>query len=162
MSKLSDFLFGTKDKTQSLSKLTPEQNQLLQLITQGLSSGEGPLKDLFGSFDEKAFEKGVSDPALKMFKEKILPELNEKFIAGNQVLGSGMRNANLKAGVDLQSKLAELMYGAQQDQQKNRMTGISQALGTGGIENMYMQGKTGIVPGLLQGAGSKIGQIIAG
>ena len=166
MSKLSEFLFGGKDKTQALSKLTPEQDQLLKLITEGLSKGDGPLKDLFGGFDEGAFKKGVSDPALKMFREQILPQLNEKFIAGNQSLGSGMRNAQMKAGVDLQSRLAELMYGAQQDQNKNRLTGINQALGTGGVENLYMQGKTGVLPAFFQGAGSKLGSaagsIIAG
>lgn len=159
MPKLKEFLFGKKDKVKKLPTLTPEQQELMELINQGLTSGEGPFKDIFGSFDQNAFNEGVSKPALKQFQESILPQLQEKFIAGNQVLGSGMRNAQLKAGTDLQDKLAQLMYQAQQDQQKNKLSGINTLLGTRGFENLYKQGNTGAVQGALQGAAQGAGQM---
>ena len=166
MPKVSEFLFGGKDKVKKASVLDKDQEELLALIKQGLTSGEGPFSDIFGKFNEQEFEQGVTQPALKNFQENILPQLQEKFIAGNQVLGSGMRNAQLKAGTDLQSKLAELMYGAQQQQKQNRAGGIQQALGTKAFENIYQQGKEGVVPGVLKGAatgfGTAVGNAIPG
>lgn len=157
MPKLKDLLFGGKDKIKQVSTQTPDQQQLMQLILEGLTSGEGPLGELF-SFNPEEFDKGVTQPALKNFQENILPQLQEKYIAGNQSLGSGMRNAELKAGTDLQSKLAELMYQAKQGQQQNKLSGINQVLGNKGFENVYKQGKTGVLPSFLQGAGQGIGQ----
>src|ERR1700761_6084707 len=120
MPKLGEILFGKKDKVKQAKTTNPMQDQLLALISEGLSKGEGALADIFGGFDEAAFNEGVTQPALKNFKENILPQLQEKFIANNQVLGTGFQNAQAKAGADLQSKLAQLMYNAQQDQKQNR------------------------------------------
>ncbi len=166
MPKLNDALFGTKGKTKALSTQTPEQEQLLKLITEGITSGEGPLKDIFGQFDPAAFEAGVSKPALQQFQDEILPLLQEKFIGGNQVGGSGMARAGAKAATDLQSKLAELMYNAQNQQKQNKMQGINTALGTRATENIYKPGTEGLVQGAVkgfaQGAGNAAGAAIAG
>lgn len=166
MPKLNDFLFGKKGKSKQLSTQTPEQEELLKLITEGLTSGEGPLKDLFGDFDAAAFEKGVSQPALKQFQDEILPQLQEKFIAGNQVLGSGLQRAQAKGASDLQSKLAELMYNAQNQQKQNKLQGVQTVLGTKATENIYKPGTEGLVQGAVkgfaQGAGNAAGMAIAG
>lgn len=160
------FLFGTKGKTKKLSKLDAGQQQLLDLINEGLTTGEGPLKDIFGEFDQGAFEKGVSEPALKQFKEQILPGIQEKFIAGNQSRGSAILRANAQAAGGLQAKLAELMYNAQNQQKQNRMQGVNTALGTNAVENIYKPGTEGLVQGavkgLAQGAGNATGAAIAG
>lgn len=158
MPKIGEFLFGGKDKIKKASTLTPEQSQLIELIKQGLESGEGPLKDLFGSFDENAFNEGVKQPLLKEFQDSVLPMLNEKFISGGQVGGSGMQRANIKAATDLQSKLASLMYDAKQKQQGNRLAGLQTALGTKSVENIYKQGNKGVVPGFIEGVGEGIGK----
>lgn len=158
MPKLSEVLFGTKDKTKKLGLLTPEQEQLMQLISEGLTSGTGAFGSLFGDFDKSAFEEGISKPALQNFQENILPQIQEKFIAGNQTLGSGMRRGQLKATNDLQTQLAQLMYQAQQDQQKNKLAGLQSILGTKGFENIYKQGQTGGVQALFQGVGQGLGQ----
>lgn len=152
------FLFGEKGKAKSLSTLTPEQKQLMDLINQGLTSGEGPFGELFGDFDQKKFQEGVANPAMKNFQEEILPQLQEKFIAGNQVLGSGMRRGQLKAGVDLQDKLAQLMYGAQKDQAQNKLQGLQTMMGTKGIENIYKPGTKGTVQGMAEGFAQGAGQ----
>ena len=158
--KVDKFLFGGKDKIKKAGTLTPEQEQLMQLINEGLTKGTGSFGDLFGKFDEQKFQEGVANPALKNFQENILPLLNEKFIAGNQVGGSGMQRAQFKAGTDLQSQLAQLMYQAQQGQQQNQLSGIQTQLGTKGFDNLYKQGNTGVIPAFLQGAGQSIGKAV--
>lgn len=155
---IKSFLFGTKGKVKKASTLTPEQEQLMQLINEGLTSGEGPFGELFGDFDQQKFQEGVANPAMKNFQEEILPQLQEKFIAGNQVLGSGMRRGQLKAGVDLQDKLAQLMYGAQKDQQQNKLAGVNAMLGTKGVENIYKPGTKGTVQGVAEGFAQGAGQ----
>jgi hypothetical protein len=158
MSGVDDFLFGTEGKVKKATTMTRDQEKLLALITQGLKSGKGPFADLFGEFDQGAFEEGVSKPLLQQFQEETLPQLQEKFIAGNQVLGSGMRRGQLKAATDLQTKLAQLMYEAKNQHKQNRMAGLNTALGTQAFENIYDPGKTGAVQGFIQGAGQGLGQ----
>lgn len=152
------FAFGTKDKIKQGKLLTPEQEELMTLIQQGLTSGEGPFGEAFGKFNEADFEKGVAQPALKNFQENILPDIQEKFIRNNQVLSSGNQNAQAKAGADLQSKLAELMYGAKQTQKQNQIQGLQTSLSTKGYENFYKQGEQGAVQGLIQGLAKGAGQ----
>lgn len=152
-------LFGTKGKSKQLPLQTPEQQQLLQLITDSLQGGDNALSDIFGGFDKQGFEEGVSKPALKQFQDEILPMIQEKFIAGNQVLGSGLQRAQLKAGEDLQSRLAQLMYGAQQAHQQNRLQGVNTALGTRAFENIYKPGTQGALQGFASGVGQGVGNI---
>jgi hypothetical protein len=159
MPKLNEFLFGGKDKIKKAGTQTPLQEELMALISEGLTKGTGAFKELFGSFDQKGFEEGVSKPALKMFEEDILPKLTHQFINSGSVQGSSFNKARLKAGTDLQSKLAQLMYQAQEQQKQNQLAGVNTALGTKSFENIYQQGNTGAVQGFAQGAGQGIGQI---
>lgn len=152
-------LFGTSDKIKRAKTLTPDQEELMALITEGLTSGEGPFGQLFGAFNQEDFDKGVTQPALKNFQENILPQIQEKFIAGNQVLGSGMRRGQLKAATDLQDNLAQLMYQAQQGQKQNQLAGLQTGLGTRAFENIYKQGKPGLLSQFLGGAAKGAGQI---
>lgn len=160
------FWGGTKGKVKKVGTLTPEQEQLMSLITEGLTSGEGPFGEMFGNFNQGEFEEGVSKPMMKQFQEDILPQIQEKFIAGNQVAGSGMQREQLKAGVDMQDKIAQLMYGAKQQQKQNKMTGIQTLLGKQGVENIYKPGTKGagqgVLEGLAQGTGQAIGAYATG
>ncbi len=162
MPKLSEFLFGKKGKTKQLETQSPDQKELLRLITEGISKGEGPLKDIFGGFDQAAFEEGVSKPAIQQFQDEILPLIQEKFIAGNQVGGSGMRRAGAKAATDLQAKLAQLMYEAQNQQKQNKISGVNTALGTKPFENIYKPGTEGAVQGFFRGSGEGLGKSFGG
>jgi hypothetical protein len=158
------FLTGTKGKLKSASLLTPDQEELLSLIKEGITTGEGPLKDIFGSFNAEEFEKGVSQPALKNFQEKILPGILEKF--AGQGFGSANINAATKAGSDLQSSLAQLLYQAQQQQKQNKIAGVNTAVGRQSVENIYKPGTEGLLQGVAkgfaQGAGNAAGAAIAG
>jgi len=166
MPKLKEWLFGKKDKKKQLPTISPEQSQIMQLIQQGLTSGQGPFADIFGQFNPQDFQKGVSEPAIKQFQEQILPMVQEKFISGNQIGGSGFRNAALKAGTDLQSQLAQLLYTAKQTQGQNRQRGIESYLNVRPHENVIRGGTEGLIPGAVkgfaQGAGQAAGAAIAG
>jgi hypothetical protein len=133
---------------------TKDQTQLMKAITDALTSGSGPLADIFGKFDEGAFNKGVTEPAMKNFQERILPQLQEQFAGGGR--GSGQRDAQLRAGTDLQSQLAQLMYGAQNQQAQNRIAGVQNQVGQNTFENIVQQPKpkTDIWSGIIKGLGT--------
>ena len=160
MPKLKEILLGKKAKTKQVKTTSPMQDQLLQLINQGLESGEGPYADIFGAFNEGEFNKGVTEPELKNFKENILPQIQEGFAGGGPFQGSGQRRSQNKAAVDLQSKIAQLRYQAQQQQKQNRASGINSVLNTKQVENVQKPGSTGLIPGLVQGAVSNSGGLI--
>lgn len=151
MPKFGEALFGKSGKVKQKSTLDKGQQELWDLISEGLKTGEGPLKDILGQFNQEEFEKGVSQPAIKNFQENILPMLQEKFIGNNQALSSAFGKAKLKAGTDLQSKLAELMYQAQQQQKQNRIGGLNTAIGKQTVENVYKPGSEGLVQGTIKG-----------
>ncbi len=133
---------------------TKDQTALMKAITDALTSGSGPLADIFGKFDEGAFNKGVTEPALKNFQDKILPQLQQQFAGGGR--GSGQRNAELGAATDLQSQLASLMYGAQNQQNQNRISGVQNLTGQNTFENIVQQPKpkSDIWANVIQGLGT--------
>jgi len=155
-------------KSKTLSTLSKEQQELTKLIRQGLESGEGPFADIFGAFNPESFKKGVSDPAMKQFTDEILPQLHEQYIAGNQGLSTARGEAATKAGTDLQSKLAALMYQAQQQQGQNRMSGVNQLYGKQAVENIVKQpaqgggGLSSFLGPLGSIAGTAIGGLLGG
>lgn len=154
MPKFKEIVFGKSAKTKKKKLTTPLQDELLQLIQEGATTGKGPFADIFGAFNEEEFNKGVVNPALKNFQENILPKLQEKFIANNQVLGTDFGRAQAKAGTDLQSELAALMYQAQQKQKENKMRGVELGLNRQGFENVQTSG----YPGLLQEGAKALAQ----
>ncbi len=132
---------------------TPEQTQLMKLITDALTSGSGPLADIFGQFNEGEFQKGVVQPGLKNFTENILPQLQEQYVSRNQVGGSGQARAQLKAGTDLQSQFDALRYGAQNQQKQNRISGAQNAISQNTFDNIVeeKQPKSSIWESILPG-----------
>jgi hypothetical protein len=154
--------FNTKGGFKAVPTLDKNQQALMKYIKEGLENGTGPFAEIFGKFNAEDFNKGVTQPSLKNFKENILPVISEKFIAGNQVLGSGHRRGQLKAGVDLQSDIDKLMYQAQQDKEKQRLQGLQTALGVKTHENVYQPGEQGWGTSLLTGALTAAGTAIGG
>lgn len=142
MPGFKEWLTGKKDKIKKATTVTPEQEELMTLIKEGLESGTGPFADIFGNFNEEEFKKGVSEPAIKNFQENILPLITEKFTSG-QGRGSGQFRAETMAGSQLQAELAKLMYGAQQGKQEQRQRGLENLTGQRTFENIYQQGTTG-------------------
>ena len=138
------------------------QQELMDLIKQGLTSGEGPLKDIFGKFDLGEFEQGIQAPALKNFKETILPGILENFSGQGQAGGSGMQRAAIKGGTDLQSRLSELLYNAQQGQKQNRLAGLQSHIGQNTVENIIQPPKESALSTILPVAGGIAGSFLGG
>lgn len=154
--------FGSKGGVKQVPLLDKNQQALMQYIKEGLEKGTGPFSDIFGKFNPEDFEKGVTQPSLKNFKENILPVISEKYIQGNAVLGSGHRREQLKAGTNLQSDIDKLMYQAQQDKDKQRLQGLQTALGVKTHENVYQPGEQGWGTTLLSAAAGAAGTAFAG
>lgn len=154
-------LFGagadTPEKVNKIGNLNPDQETLLKMLSQGLQSGQGSFGE-FGKFDPAAFKEGVSDPALKQFQDEILPLIQNKYISNNQIGGSGQQRAVSKAGTELQTKLAQLLYQARQDQLKNRLAGVQTALGISPFQNQIKGSSEGLFTGLAKGAAPAIGK----
>ncbi len=166
MPKLSEFFFGPKEKKKQVSTLDPMQKEIQKLIKQALETGEGPFADILGPFNLEQFKEGVEKPALATFREQVLPQIQEQYIAGNQSLGSGMRRGKLKAAQDLQTQLAGLLYQAQQQQQQNRLTGLQNLYGRQTVENIYQKPGIGVaqalIAGLVEGGGQALGGAYSG
>jgi hypothetical protein len=130
-------------KNQQLATQTPEQKEIDSLIRDYIKTGEGPLKDYFPKFNKDEFQQGVANPALRKYSEDILPQILEKYNAGNQALGSGQLRAEIRGQTDLQSKLDELMYNAKNQADRDRANAVLQMLGIhqgkGATENLYTQ-----------------------
>jgi len=159
MGDAKSILFGTDTETKQYDLVDQGQKDLMNAVNEGLLSGEGPLADLYGKFNQNEFQEGVANPAMKNFQDNILPMIQEKFIAGNQVLGSGMRRGQQKGAVDLQAHLAGLMYQAQQQQKQNQMQGMSTNVNKQTVENITHQGEGGLVQGAMEGMNQVAGQV---
>jgi hypothetical protein len=162
MPKLKEILFGKRGKNKKLETQSTGQKQIQKLINQGLTKNKGPLADLFGEFDEQAFKEGVTDPQIKQFQEQILPMLQEQMNANGQVLSNAFGREQLKAGNDMQSKIAQLMYEAKQGQKHNRFAGVQQTLGTPQFENLYKKETTGAAHGFFNAMGESAGKATFG
>lgn len=132
-----------KGKNQQLSTQTPEQKEIDKLMAEYIKTGEGPLKDLFPKFNQQEFQQGVANPAVRKYQEDILPQLLEKYNAGNQALGSGQLRAEIRGQTDLQSGLDQLQYQAKSQSDKDRQNAVLEMLGLhqsgGKVENLYTQ-----------------------
>lgn len=154
MPKFGELLFGKKEKVKQKSTKTKEQLELQSLIDEGLKKGTGPFADVLGEFDQEGFDKGVTEPALKQFKDKTLPMIQEKFSSGNAIQGSGARRTQANAAVDLQSRLAELMYNAQNKQKDNRLNTLNNQVNAQNVENIYKPSQKGFVHAVAENAGA--------
>jgi len=155
-------------KSKQLSTLSKEQQELQKLILEGLQSGTGPFADIFGKFDKEGFSVGVSPPANQQFQDEILPQLHEQYIGSNRGLSTARGAAATKAGADLQSKLAALLYQAQEQQKSNRIGGVQGLYGKQAVENVVTQpapsggGLSSFLGPLASVAGTALGGLFGG
>lgn len=163
MPKLSEFIFGRKDKAKQFQQFTPEQMQGLQQLWQALQGGQGPFQDVFGEFNPEQsaniFQRGVAEPAMRNFQQRIQPNIMQAF--ADQGASSGLGNSLATAGRDLQSNLAsQLEMFMNQDRLQNlqrRMGGIQMGMGAQPYQTYVQQGSAGMLPNLIgsfaEGAG---------
>lgn len=155
---------GKKDKIKNHNRMTPEQQSLLNEVMSSLTGGGGQFSDLYGQFNPEqaaqTFQKGIADPALRNFNQRVLPSIQQGF--ADQGASSGLNNSLATAGRDLQegldSQLAMFIQQQQNMSNQNRMQGINQGLNTQAYTPYLQQGNSGMVPQLLNGFSQGAGQ----
>lgn len=149
---LRDFFFGKKGKYKQQSLLSPEQQQLWQMLA-AAARGE----DVGGAFGDagKYYRDLLSDdsetfnammaPEMRRFSEETLPGLAEQFagMGSGGLSGSGFRNAGIQAGTDLQERLGSLRAQLRQQGAAGLM-GLGQQAMQPTVENIYRKPQPGL------------------
>lgn len=175
MAGLSDFLFGTKDKLKKRSTMNPQQEQFLNSILGqlmqmqgqggGYSNALGLLQDYLNPQSDiyQNFEK----PYMQQFEQETVPMLAERFAGYGGGMGGGLSSSGFgqtlsAAGSNLQSQLAQLKSGVQQNAiqsllgQYNTQSGLG--LGVSPFAYQNKQGSSGFLAPFLGGfAGNYFG-----
>ena len=112
---------STLDKNQQL--LNDEQHQAVH--------GEGPLADLYNYDPEKAnevFDKTISNPAYRNFKENVVPGITGQFRSNGLMQSSYAGDALSKAGRDVQESLdaqrSKYQYGEQKEARSAKQNAV--------------------------------------
>ena len=148
------FFGGTKARTEQIQKYNPEQQQLMDWISQ---YAKGELQDPTTGFDP------IANKAREDYRTQEIPYLSERFASMGQGAGrsSGFRAALQSGSQGLDTNLAaqRAQYGLQ-----NRSL-IQQLLGMGlgqRFDSIYQPSKPGFLesslrqaPGMIMGLGSK-------
>jgi len=103
-------------------------------------AGAGTLQDLLKPFDPtlsmQAWEKGVKEPAMRTWKEEMMPGIMEKYAGANALESSGMRKELVgggeKLGADISGQLAQILLQQQGQTQQTQ-------LGAAGLGQQYAQ-----------------------
>lgn len=166
---VNDFLWGTDFS--KMDTMSPEQIQQLQQILQSLSQdgqlGQGYGQSLSGLQEmldpSSAAMQRFEAPHLQQFEQQTIPGIAERFAGagaqGGALSSSGFGQSLSSAGSQLQTQLAGMKSGLQQQAMRDLMQqyqGMSgQALGAQSFG--YKQPQQGFVPQMLsafaQGAG---------
>jgi hypothetical protein len=156
---LSDFFFGSKPRTEQISRFTPQQqglqNQSIQQLLQMLQQGQG---------QSPSFEP-IAQKARTQFQTQTIPSLAERFTSmGNRHSGA-FKAALGNAGAGLEEGLAALgsQYGLQQNAQNQQLLQLLGSLGSQqGAENLVYEGQPGALQGLAGGLGNYFAPGIGG
>lgn len=151
--------FGQSGKFLQAPTFSPEQQQYQNQILQGLGQLTpdmfARLQELLGG-DEEALSK-FEQPYLRQFERDIIPRITERFggaLGSHGALSSGGLNQALaQAGTDLQTNLAALRGGFQQ-QALSQLQGL---MGTGlqsRFAPTYRPPTGGILGGIAPGLGA--------
>lgn len=125
-------------------------------IVNSFNQSRDTISDLLQPFDPASttnfFEKSVRDPALRIFEQDIIPQIQESFAGMNAGQSSGLNRALARAGgnltSDLSSQLNQLLFSTEQQNNVNRLNALplaqqfrqqpidyfSNLIGAGGIQ----------------------------
>ncbi len=130
-------LFGSKKKKRKrISTLDPQQQALYDDYVKSIR-GEGPFSDMFNYDVEGAnanFEKNVSRPAYRQYRENVIPSITGQFRNSNIGNSSYTGEALARSGRDVQENLdaqrSNMIFQGQQQANQNRIAGMNTILGT--------------------------------
>lgn len=154
-------LFGQAGGQEKLGTQTPEQQQLLQQLIQGMSGAQGQgldwIKQILGG-DTSAFEA----PLLRQYNEETVPGIANQFAgmgSHGSFGGSGFQQALGSAGGQLTENLAAMRAGL-----KNQAIGQLQNFASQAyqptFQNAYRPPTGGVLGGLAGGLAGGLGSLI--
>lgn len=174
MAGIFDFLFGSQDKFNKMSTMSPEQKQLFQQFI-GLLGGQGGqpgggqmgLEHFMQLLDpsSEAYKK-FEQPYLQQFEQQTIPGLAERFAGAGGGLGGGLSSSGFgqalgAAGGNLQAQLAQMKTGMQSQAANSLLQQLQQALGQQTFAYGHQPASAGLFPNVLgqfaQGFGRSYG-----
>lgn len=160
MPKLSEILFGKKEKFEQKPLGSPQQqalqNQLLSILGPLLKKGSSTLSEMLDTSPE-ATERFAA-PYKRQFEEEIIPGLAERFSSLDAQRSSAFGQQLGSAGANLEEQLAALQGQLSQQGISN----LFQLLGSGmqpQQQTFYRPGTSGLLGSVGQGLGG-IGQLL--
>lgn len=152
MAGISEFFLGSPAKTEQVSTMTPQQQQLISSLLQQLMTGLGSSQASFAPIRASAQEH---------FKQEIIPTIAERFTAMGGRQGTNAYPMALgQAGANLERDLA-----AQESQfNLQRQGNLMQILGLAmrpQFENVYNPSSPGFLQNVAAGAASGVGTLFA-
>lgn len=114
---LKEFFLGSPAKRENVSTLRPEQEGLFQqLQNAGMNKGAGGVFGTAADYyrgllsDDNADYNAFAAPALRQYREEIVPGLSEQFagMGAGGLSSSGFRNAQISGATDLAERLGAL------------------------------------------------------
>lgn len=162
MASLGEYIFGKESKVKSRSLQTPLQQEIFGKLLGGVGGLNPMLLQILQQYLQPG-QQGIdefSQPYMQQFESQILPRIAERFAGGAQggaLSSSGFAQALGGAGADLQSQLAQLYSGRQQQtsgQLLNSLQGLSTAPTFGFSQRPASQGLFSTIMGsFAQGLG---------
>jgi hypothetical protein len=115
--------FGDDEKIKNISRLTPEQQEILGQLTgalknPGAGGAFGDVADYYrGNLSNNPQDfNAFASPAFRQYNEDIMPGISEQFagMGSGGLNSSGFRNAQIKGATDLSERLAGLRASLRQ------------------------------------------------
>ncbi len=153
------FWSGTPGKWNQMSTLNKGQQGTLDQLNRANQGGTfQPAADYYRNLlsDNSADANAFAAPAMRQFKEQIIPDIAEQFagMGAGGLSSSGFQNSAVNAGTDLSERLASMRAQLRQQGAQGLQNIGQQGLGQY-QENVYTQGQ----PGFLQSLAGTAGQI---
>lgn len=135
-----------------MNLLTPEQQQYLQKAAefyQQMLQGMSPEEM------EQTFQRSYVEPATKAYQENIVPQLQQRFLGGDESGSSALNQALASSAQDLASSLGSQYAGFQQQQTQNRFGAAQGLMGAGqtNVQQPYITPRLSTIDQVLQTIG---------
>lgn len=125
---------GKKNKKKKLSTFDENQEKLYKDYTDSLR-GEGPFSDLYNFDSDQAndvFDQTIGNPAIRNYKEKIVPGITGQFrgknLQNSSYLGQSLANSGRDVQEGLDAQRAKYQFEGQQGAQNRKANGINSVL----------------------------------
>jgi hypothetical protein len=125
------------------TQIQRKQRHLIDDLLRSLGGG-GKYGDIFTT-DENTFNKSIRDPMMTSFRNNIAPQIQQSYIAGGQQRGTGLDDQLLRAGIDINSNIDQMLFDYMERGKDRKMNAMNAVLGMGmGAPNAISSGQAGM------------------